>query len=75
MRYTAIGKFLLITSSLIGVLPLFIYLSLPIYVIGFVIVVNSNMIKKNKIIWTIMPLAFILTVWFIAWILSLLNIF
>lgn len=75
MKYTSIGKFLLIASSLIGILPLFIYLSLPIYVIGFIIVINSKMAKKNKIIWTIIPIAFILMVWFIAWILSLLNIF
>lgn len=70
MRYVNIGKFLLIISALIGILPLFVFLSLPIYIIGFVLIINSNLAKQGKIVWVSMPLIIVLIVWFIIWIMS-----
>jgi len=74
MKYTPIGKVCLVVGALIGIVPLLVFLSLPIYIIGCIIILKSKMVKREKVMWVVMPLIAILAVWFIIWMVSVLGL-
>lgn len=70
-KYTIIAKLLLIVSAIVGIVSLFVYLSLPLYLIGSFVIFKSEMVKKPKVIWIFMPLIVILIVWLAIWLAAL----
>jgi hypothetical protein len=68
------GKFLIIVGAIIGIQPLAVFISVPLYTIGQIITWNSTIIsQKSKLIWTIAPLLGILIVWILLMIYIMLK--
>ena len=66
-----IGKVLVIIGSVFGIHPFAVILSLPLYLIGQIIIWKSKYLsRRNKILWTIMPIFLILIIWSIIMIIT-----
>lgn len=74
MKYTRLGKILLIISAVIGIVPFFVYLSLPLYITGFILIIKADIAKRAKVTWLLMPLLIIAFVWFLLYIVSSLYV-
>lgn len=66
-----IGKVLVIIGSVFGIHPFAVILSLPLYLIGQIIIWKSKYLsRRNKILWTIIPIFLILIIWSIIMIIT-----
>jgi len=59
-----IGKVLVIIGSVIGIHPFLVILSIPLYLIGQIVIWTSkHMSQRKKILWTVVPILSILAIW------------
>lgn len=65
-----LARCLIIIGSIIGIVPLAIYLSLPIYLSGVFLLFKSSKVKRIRLYWTILPLIGIMLVWAIIFVTS-----
>ena len=63
-KIISFGKFLIVLGAIFGIHPFLVIISVPVYVIGLLIIWKSTVVsRKRKITWTIAPLFGILIVW------------
>lgn len=70
MKKTTVAKALLILGGILGLVPLFLFISLPIYLVGAFLIIKSDYSKKSKIIWIVVPLVIIVLVWSVIMLLN-----
>ena len=54
-----VGKCLIVFGATIGVMPLLVFFSVPIYSIGLLLVWKSPLEKSKKLRWTVIPLVLV----------------
>lgn len=60
-----LAKTLIIVGSLFSLVPYFWLFSLPIYLIGVVVLITTKLHIKQKLIWTLGPIV-VLVLWTLA---------
>ncbi len=58
-----IAKSLIVLGALLGIQPLAVFFSVPIYAIGVLLLWKTTMGRSVKLRWTLMPLVAIAVVW------------
>ena len=59
-----VAKVILITSAIVGISPFMVLISLPLYIIGVILIGTSKSVNTNdKILWVIIPLIVVSSVW------------
>ncbi|QHI37773.1 hypothetical protein IMCC3317_31550 [Kordia antarctica] len=71
-KIISFGKFLIVLGAIFGIHPFAVIISIPLYVIGLIIIWKSTIVsRKRKIIWTIAPVFGIFIVWILIILITL----
>lgn len=63
-RTLLLGKGLITIGSILGIIPLAVLFSLPLFVVGEIILWKSDAIdRREKLFWTFLPIVGIIVIW------------
>ncbi len=70
MLRQTVGKCLIVIGALIGVVPLAVFFSVPLYSIGLFLLWGTGLDRTKKLKWTFIPLILIIGVWIVIYVTS-----
>lgn len=63
MSRASVGKCLIVIGALIGVVPLAVFFSVPLFALGLFLLWGTDIDRAKKVKWTVVPLLLIVATW------------